>query len=97
MAIEIIKQLGRNCMKLSVNFTASENDDEDDVQAADDKAEPVMKKPRLESDFEQLSGPHFEGRKKDGHSTPAKERCDYCATPHIPMMDNPLQWWDRKS
>lgn len=75
-------------------FAAGEND-EDDVQAADNDAEPMMKKNRLESDFEQLFGPHFDSGRKEAHSTPAAELQGYLATPQIPTMENPLQWWAR--
>jgi len=54
-----------------------------------------VKKSRLESDFEELFGPHFESGKKEDRSTPAEELRDYFATPQIPTMQNPLQWWAR--
>lgn len=57
-------------MKLSVDFHAVGND-EAGAQAADDEAEPVIKKSRLDSDFEQLVEPHFEIGCKEPHSTPA--------------------------
>lgn len=65
------------------------------LKAAEDKAEPVMKNSRLENDFEQLFGPHFESGRKEAHSTRAAELRAYCATPQLPTMENPLQWWVR--
>ena len=38
-------------------------------KAAEDNAEPVMKKSRLENDFEQLFGPNFESGRNNGEST----------------------------
>lgn len=76
-------------MKLSVIIFASGEEDDDD----DDGAEPVVKKSRLESDFEELFGSNFESGRKEGRSTPAEELHDYFAAPHIPTMGNPLRWW----
>ena len=74
------------------NSFAGETDDEDDDGAS--AAPPcAAKKSRLESDFEELFGPHFESGKKATRATPAEEIRDYFATPHIPTMDNPLKWW----
>lgn len=55
----------------------------------------MVKKNKLESDFEQLFGPHYESGKKEGRSTAAEEVRDYFSTPHIPTMENPLKWWAR--
>ena len=83
-----------------INFVAGENDDGDDNDdEEDDEAGaapgPVLKKSRLESDFEELFGEHFESGKREGCSTPAEEIRDYFAIPHIPTMENPLKRWDR--
>ncbi|XDV33376.1 hypothetical protein PO909_003800 [Leuciscus waleckii] len=52
------------------------------------------KKTRLENDFEQLFGPHYEGAKsKRARMTNADELRDYHQLAHIPTMDNPLKWW----
>ncbi|KAK5918759.1 hypothetical protein CgunFtcFv8_003494 [Champsocephalus gunnari] len=59
-------------------------------------AEASCKKARLESDFEQLFGAHFESSSKTKrvNSDADDELRDYCQwTPHIPTMDNPLEWW----
>ncbi|KAJ4947531.1 hypothetical protein JOQ06_009566 [Pogonophryne albipinna] len=59
-------------------------------------AETCCKKARLESDFEQLFGAHFESssKRKWVNSDADHEQRDYCQrTPHIPTMDNPLEWW----
>ena len=67
-----LKQLGSNLAIWNwalLIFHAVENDD--NVQAAEDKAEPVMKKSRLENYFKQLFGPNFESRRKEAYSTPA--------------------------
>ncbi|KAJ3581048.1 hypothetical protein NHX12_017110, partial [Muraenolepis orangiensis] len=59
-------------------------------------AETSCKKARLESDFAQLFGAHFESssKKKRVNSDADDELRDYCQrTPHIPTMDNPLEWW----
>ncbi|XP_071374223.1 E3 SUMO-protein ligase ZBED1-like [Centroberyx affinis] len=72
-----------------------ENEDAQADETVDDGAEPVMvKKNRLENDFEQLYGPHYEsGRKACRYITAAEEARGYFLTPHIPTMENPLQWW----
>ncbi|KAJ8344468.1 hypothetical protein SKAU_G00317970 [Synaphobranchus kaupii] len=53
------------------------------------------KKARLESDFEQLFGPHYEScsSKRKRSDNGADELRDYSLTPHIPTMENPLNWW----
>ena len=53
------------------------------------------KKARLESDFEQLFGPHYEScsSKRKRADNGADELRDDCLTPHIPTMENPLNWW----
>ncbi|KAJ8364707.1 hypothetical protein SKAU_G00135380 [Synaphobranchus kaupii] len=53
------------------------------------------KKARLESDFEQLFGPHYEScsSKRKRSDNGADELRDYSLTPHIPTMENPLKWW----
>ncbi|KAK7930597.1 hypothetical protein WMY93_006992 [Mugilogobius chulae] len=54
------------------------------------------KKARLEQDFEQLFGPIYSSGKGDvRHSNAAKELQQYLLLPHIPTMENPLQWWSR--
>ena len=81
-----------NSSALFISIAGGTDEDEDgDVG----EALPVMKKSRLESDFEELFGPHYESGKKDSRATPAEEIRDYFATPHIPTMDNPLKWWSR--
>ncbi|KAK7173382.1 hypothetical protein R3I93_003262 [Phoxinus phoxinus] len=66
---------------------------DDDVNSV---CEPVTgKNARLEQDFEQLFGPHFHSGRKTGHSTAAEEIREYFLAPHIPTMENPLQWWAR--
>ncbi|XP_041847936.1 zinc finger BED domain-containing protein 4-like [Melanotaenia boesemani] len=69
-----------------------------DVQSEDvddGEGEPVKgKKARLEQDFEQLFGPHYQsGRRAGNYSTADEEVRDYLQTPQIPTMQNPLQWW----
>ncbi|XP_070409459.1 E3 SUMO-protein ligase ZBED1-like [Nothobranchius furzeri] len=63
----------------------------------DAQIEPMTgKKARLEEDFVQLLGPHYQSDRRSTHcSTAAEEIRDYFSTPHIPTMDNPLQWWSR--
>ncbi|KAI4817482.1 hypothetical protein KUCAC02_010879 [Chaenocephalus aceratus] len=58
-------------------------------------AETSFKKARLESDFEQLFGAHFESsrKRKRVNGDADDELREYCQTPHIPTMDNPLEWW----
>ncbi|CAM4555269.1 unnamed protein product [Leuciscus chuanchicus] len=69
----------------------------DDVNSEDTvEGEPVTgKKARLEQDFEQLFGPHYHSGRKTGQSTAAEEISAYFLAPHIPTMENPLQWWAR--
>jgi len=79
-------------------FAAGEEEIADNVEV--ELAETSCKKARLESDFEQLFGAHFESSsmKKRVNSDADDELRDYCQrTPHIPTIDNPLEWWAENS
>lgn len=95
------KHLQFNCFKWSstaectawvnlvMNFIISESVQSEDVDDCD--GEPVKgKKARLEQDFEQLFGPHFQSGR---NCTADEEVCDYLQALQIPTMQNPLQWW----
>uniref|UniRef100_A0AAV2LB67 HAT C-terminal dimerisation domain-containing protein n=1 Tax=Knipowitschia caucasica TaxID=637954 RepID=A0AAV2LB67_KNICA len=56
----------------------------------------IGKKARLELDFAELFGTHFEsGQNKARGSTATEEARQYFLLPQIPTLDNPLQWWAR--
>lgn len=58
--------------------------------------EPGNKKTRLESDYDELFGPHYTSKKKRADSTCPEEVEEYFRLPRISTTSNPLEWWARK-
>lgn len=58
--------------------------------------EPGNKKTRLETDYEELFGPHYASKKEMRANTCPEEVEDYLQMTRISTTSSPLEWWAHK-
>ncbi|RXM37071.1 Zinc finger BED domain-containing protein 4 [Acipenser ruthenus] len=71
--------------------------DGDASESAAADAAPQTKKSKIEMDYAEMFGRHFEEGRNPRSARADSEINDYLKlTPHIPTMDNPLPWWKKR-